>query len=109
MDHPHPQCALEALAQACDDRAAELQACAWRSESERNALRADTAALLANVARQLCVVGAAGVAPTQLLGSSDLRRIIDTQVVHAPLAATRAHPWREDVVPGTKGSAAPSE
>jgi hypothetical protein len=87
MDHLPADLELSALAQACEERAHELQACAWRSEAERNALRENTAQLLASIARQLSESQCIGAAPVQALSSGELRRIIDSQVVHAPLRA----------------------
>jgi hypothetical protein len=110
MDNPHHlDCDLTALAQACDERATELQACAWRNEHERNALREDTAQLLASIARQLSEVFCTTL-PTPLLDGDDVRRIIDTQVEHAPLAAvTLDHAWIGEFTPGGNPSAKPTE
>lgn len=75
------------LAHLCDQRAHDLQARAWRSEAERDALRESTADLLNAVARQLDATTAL-VPPspaTRPLSEEELRALIATRVVHAPL------------------------
>lgn len=100
MDHPYIDLGLDALAQACDERAAELQARAWQSEAERNALREATAELLAAVARQLSArVDGTTDMP---LDAAELRDIIANRVSHAPLHAPAAHAWHQAFAPGER-------
>ena len=100
MDNPYLDLAPNALAQACDVRAGELQARAWHSEEERNALREATAELLAAVARQLSGTLEPGEADAADLSAGDLREIIATRVSHAPLHPPAAHAWVNDFAPG---------
>ncbi|NUS38612.1 MAG: hypothetical protein HOQ02_06265 [Lysobacter sp.] len=95
----------EHLAQVCEERAHALQARAWRSEAERDALREATADLLNAVARQL---GAATLAPTPVsapgLSPTELRETLATRVVHQPLhaepVAGARHAWVRCFEPG---------
>ena len=105
MDNPYLDLDPNALAHACDVRAGELQARAWHSEDERNALREATAELLAAVARQLSGDLESGDADAADLTAGDLREIIATRVSHAPLHTPAAHAWVNDFAPG--GSASP--
>ncbi|WP_159016322.1 hypothetical protein [Cognatiluteimonas profundi] len=107
MDNPYLDRELSELAQACDERAGELQARAWHSEAERNALREATADLLSAVARQLASAPLSGSSPanatdaaTSSLSAADLRTIIDTRVCHQPLHASPTHTWVRDFAPG---------
>ena len=75
------------LALLCDRRAHELQARAWRTEAERDALRVATADLLAAVARQLAP-GVPSSSADAALSDEELRSLIATQVVHQPLHPT---------------------
>ncbi len=113
MDHPYLDRELSDLAQACDERAGELQACAWHTEAERNALREATAELLSAVARQLASAALSQSSPAEGidaassgLSAGDLRTIIDTQVCHQPLHASSTHAWVRDFAPG--GGAKPT-
>lgn len=110
MNNPYLGCGLNELAHACDERAIELQARAWHSEAERNALREATAELLSAVAQQLSGALASVPAgepdsPANELGISALREIIATRVIHAPLSGAR-HAWVQAFVPG-KGDTLP--
>ena len=98
MDNPYFDLELDALAQACDYRAAELQARAWRSEAERNALREATAELLAAVARQLSTRG--DRAGDGVLDTVELRDMIANRVSHAPLHVPTSHAWHQAFAPG---------
>jgi len=100
MDNPYLDLDSTALAQACDVRAGELQARAWHSEEERNALREATAELLASVARQLSGTLESDEAHAADLSAGDLREIIATRVSHAPLHPPAAHAWVNDFAPG---------
>ncbi|MFL6591259.1 MAG: hypothetical protein ACJ8GK_00945 [Luteimonas sp.] len=97
MDNPYIDLGLDALAQACDERALELQARAWHSEAERDALREATAELLAVVARQLSARMDTTDSP---LDTAELREIIANRVSHAPLYAPASHPWEQAFAPG---------
>lgn len=97
MDNPYFDLDPTSLAQVCDARAGELQARAWHSEEERNALREATAELLAAVARQLSGTGETGDAG---LSTGELREIIATRVCHVPLHAPTTHAWVNDFAPG---------
>lgn len=106
MDNPYLDREPSDLAQACDARAGELQARAWHSEAERNALREATADLLSAVARQLAPARSPGSsangidAPPSGLSPAELRTIIDTRVCHQSLHASPAHSWVRDFAPG---------
>jgi len=100
MDNPYLDLDPNALAQACDVRAGELQARAWHSEEERNALREATAELLAAVARQLSGTLESGEPDAVDLSAGDLRQIIATRVSHAPLHTPATHAWVNDFAPG---------
>ena len=100
MDNPYFDLDPTALAQVCDARAGELQARAWHSEEERNALREATAELLAAVARQLSGTSDSVDAGAAGLSTGDLREIIATRVSHAPLHPPAAHAWVNDFAPG---------
>ena len=77
------------LAHLCDQRAHELQTCAWRSEAERNALREGTADLLSVVARELGATVNSATGPLETpLSDDELRTLIATRVVHQPLHPT---------------------
>ena len=112
--NPYCDLDLDELAQACGERAGELQARAWRNEDERNALREATAELLAAVASQLAAgahtTGAstcAADAHARLLSASELLEITANNVTHQSLhtgahvsfGGTR-HTWIDDFVPG---------
>jgi hypothetical protein len=103
VDNSYRDCGLNDLALACDERAGELQARAWQSEAERNALREATAELLSAVARQLASgpshAGAID-SPPSALSAADLRTIIDTRVSHQPLHVSPTHSWVHDFAPG---------
>lgn len=75
------------LAQLCDQRAHELQARAWRSDAERDALRQATADLLSAVARQLDA-GVQLPPGAAALSDDELRSLIATRVVHQSLHPT---------------------
>jgi hypothetical protein len=106
LENPYLDYGLSELAQACDERASELQARSWRSEAERNALREATAELLSAVAHQLSdalaspSVEAPDAAAADELGISALREIIATHVTHTPLSDGMRHPWVQAFVPG---------
>jgi hypothetical protein len=100
MDNPYFDFDIGALAQACDERAGALQACAWQTEAERNALREATAELLAAVARQLSATVQTSKGSPADLSFGELREIIATRVSHAPLHAAAAHAWVSDFAPG---------
>jgi hypothetical protein len=53
MLNPYIALDLDALAQTCEARVQELQACAWSTPAERDALREQTALLLDAAARRL--------------------------------------------------------
>jgi hypothetical protein len=78
------------LAHLCDQRAHELQARAWRSEAERDALREATADLLGVVARQLDAGALPAPVPSaeRSLSEEELRALIATRVVHQSLHPT---------------------
>ena len=98
MDNPYFDLGPDALAQACDERASELQARAWHSEAERNALREATAELLAAVARQLSTGVETVAGPA--LDTAELRDIIANRVSHAPLHMPASHAWHQSFAPG---------
>ena len=99
MDNPYLDLAPNALAQACDARAGELQARAWHSEEERNALREATANS-SPPSRASCAAPRARRSGRSRPRSGDLREIIATRVSHAPLHPPAAHAWVNDFAPG---------
>jgi hypothetical protein len=90
MDRPCTEGDLHALAQACEERAWELQARAWHSEAERNALREATAALLTSVARRLAGQESSTVPG---LDNATVHALITDHVVHSPLQAAQYRAW----------------
>ena len=75
------------LAHLCGQRAHELQARAWRTDAERDALREATAELLAAVARQLDA-GMRLAPGDAALSADEVRALIATRVVHQSLHPT---------------------
>jgi len=106
MDNPYFDLGLDALAYACDERAAELQARAWQSEAERNALREATAELLAAVARQLST--RRDMTDDAVLDTAELRDVIANRVSHAPLHMPASHAWHKAFAPGDDAEASSS-
>ena len=103
MDQPLDDHDLSALAQACEERAWELQARAWQTEADRNALREATADLLTMVARRLAPRDPSKVAG---LEGDGVRTLIDKHVLHSSLQAAQYHAWIRAFAPG--GAAEPS-